>query len=54
MHLDTHPVRMQDLKREFVTELIFPAVQANAIYEVNLQFILHYRVLSFTMPRLRA
>ena len=28
----------QDLKREFVTELIYPAVQANAIYEVNLLF----------------
>jgi hypothetical protein len=26
----------QDLKREFVTELIYPAVQANAIYEVSL------------------
>jgi hypothetical protein len=28
----------QDLKREFVTELIYPAVQANVIYEVNLPF----------------
>jgi hypothetical protein len=28
----------QDLKREFVTELIYPAIQANAIYEVNLLF----------------
>ena len=28
----------QDLKREFVTELIYPAVQANAIYEVSLLF----------------
>ena len=28
----------QDLKREFVTELIYPAVQANAIYEVSLSF----------------
>ena len=28
----------QDLKREFVTELIYPAVQANAIYEVLLSF----------------
>jgi argininosuccinate synthase len=28
----------QDLTREFVTELIYPAVQANAIYEVNLLF----------------
>jgi argininosuccinate synthase len=27
----------QDLKREFVTELIYPAVQANAIYEVSLR-----------------
>ena len=26
----------QDLKREFVEELIYPAVQANAIYEVCL------------------
>ena len=26
---------VQDLKREFVTELIYPAVQANAIYEVR-------------------
>lgn len=25
----------QDLKREFVTELIYPAVQANCIYEVR-------------------
>lgn len=25
---------LQDLKREFVTELIYPAVQANCIYEV--------------------
>ena len=25
---------VQDLKREFVEELIYPAVQANAIYEV--------------------
>ena len=24
----------QDLKREFITELIYPAVQANCIYEV--------------------
>lgn len=24
----------QDLKREFVTDLIYPAVQANCIYEV--------------------
>jgi len=24
----------KDLKREFVTELIYPAVQANCIYEV--------------------
>jgi len=28
----------QDLKREFITELIYPAVQANAIYEVILLF----------------
>jgi len=26
---------LQDLKREFVTELIYPAVQANCIYEVS-------------------
>ena len=26
---------IQDLKREFVTELIYPAVQANCIYEVR-------------------
>ena len=26
----------QDLKREFVTDLIYPAVQANAIYEVRI------------------
>jgi hypothetical protein len=26
----------QDLKREFITELIYPAIQANAIYEVSL------------------
>ena len=26
---------LQDLRREFVTELIYPAVQANCIYEVN-------------------
>lgn len=25
---------IQDLKREFVEELIYPAVQANCIYEV--------------------
>lgn len=25
---------LEDLKREFVTELIYPAVQANCIYEV--------------------
>lgn len=25
---------VQDLKREFITELIYPAVQANCIYEV--------------------
>jgi hypothetical protein len=29
----------QDLKREFVTELIYPAVQANAIYEVHILFL---------------
>jgi len=26
---------VQDLKREFITELIYPAVQANCIYEVS-------------------
>ena len=25
---------VQDLKREFITELIYPAVQANCTYEV--------------------
>ena len=27
----------QDLKREFVTELIYPALQANCIYEVRMK-----------------
>ena len=27
-------IYIQDLKREFITELIYPAVQANCIYEV--------------------
>ena len=26
---------LQDLRKEFIEELIFPAVQANAIYEVR-------------------
>lgn len=26
---------LQDLKKEFVEELIFPAIQANAVYETN-------------------
>jgi hypothetical protein len=30
-----HSLLSQDLKREFVTELIYPAVQANCIYEVR-------------------
>lgn len=28
-------LELQDLKAEFVTELIYPAVQANCIYEVS-------------------
>jgi argininosuccinate synthase len=32
--LKTEMVLFQDLKREFVEELIYPAVQANCIYEV--------------------
>lgn len=35
--------RTQDLKREFVTELIYPAVQANCIYEVHASSNLNYR-----------
>lgn len=26
---------LEDMRREFIEELIFPAVQANAIYEVR-------------------
>lgn len=28
-------VFIEDLKKEFVEELIYPAIQSNAIYEVN-------------------
>ena len=33
------------MKREFVTELIYPAVQANCIYEVGLHFSIAIGVL---------
>lgn len=32
----------QDLKREFVEHLIYPAVQANCIYEVSTEFLIVY------------
>lgn len=34
-------MQIKDLKREFVTELIYPAVQANCIYEVCRMHTLH-------------
>jgi hypothetical protein len=53
----------QDLKREFITELIYPAVQANAIYEVSLRFPemsmrlsdqrFSIRIFTFSEPRWR-
>ncbi|KAG8682091.1 argininosuccinate synthetase [Ceratobasidium sp. 394] len=51
---------LEDMKREFVTELIYPAVQANCIYEVRLLLMarltvacihpLRFRVSTFWEP----
>lgn len=38
-HVSQQNIRSQDLKDEFVNELIFPAVRANAIYEVSFSLV---------------
>ena len=34
-----YKICLQDIKREFVEELIYPALQANCIYEVRLSYL---------------